>query len=64
MISVRIYPTEEKFTIELKHKIDYVVEKKYLRIKSLNSRTIYVFLQLFLSAATLILKEIFARSSK
>jgi len=61
MILVRISTTDERFVIELKHKIDYMVEKKFRRIKSLKNRTIYVFVHLFLSAAKLILKEIFMR---
>jgi len=62
MILVRISTTEEKFVIELKHKIDYMVEKKFRKIKSLKNRTIYVFVQLFLTTAKLIFKEIFVRS--
>jgi hypothetical protein len=62
MILVSIYPKEEKFVIQLKHKIDYVVEKKFGRIKSLNKRRIYVFMQLFYSIIKLIIKETFVRS--
>ena len=62
MIFVSINSTEEKFIIELRYKIDYVVEKKFGRIKSLNNRTIYVFAQLFFSITKLIFKEVFARS--
>jgi hypothetical protein len=64
MILVSISSTEEKFVIRLKHKINYVVEKKFWTNKSLDKRTIYVFVQLFLSAAKLILKEVFVRSRK
>jgi len=63
VILVRIYPTEEKFVIELRHKIDYVVEKKFGRIKTLNKKTIYVFAQLFFSITKLIFKEAFVRSN-
>lgn len=62
MIYASISSSEEKFVIELRHKIDYVVEKKFGRIKSLNNRTIYVFAQLFFSITKLIFKEVFTRS--
>ena len=61
MILVSISSTEEKFVIRLKHKIDYVVEKKFKRAKSVNKRTIYMFEQLFFSITKLIFKEIFVR---
>ncbi|MFA6026485.1 MAG: hypothetical protein WC727_08610 [Ignavibacteriaceae bacterium] len=61
MILVSISSTEEKFVIRLKHKIDYVVEKKFKRTKPLNKRTIYVFVQLFFSTIKLIFKELFVR---
>ena len=63
MIYASISSTEEKFVIKLRHKIDYVVEKKFGRIKSLNNRTIYVFAQLFFSITKLISKSIFSRLS-
>lgn len=59
MILVTISSTEEEFVIRLKHKIDYVVEKKFGKIKSLNIRTVYLFTQLFLSITKLIFREIF-----
>ena len=62
MIYASISSTEEKFVIELKHKIDYVVEKKFERTKSLNNRTIYVLEQLFFSITKLKFKEMFIRS--
>lgn len=62
MIFVSINSTEEKFVIELRHKINYVVEKKFWGIKSLNKRTIYVFVQLFFSITKLMFKEVFVRS--
>lgn len=62
MINVSITSTEEKFVIELRHKIAYVVERKFGRIKSLNQKTRYVFVQLFLTTAKLMIKEIFMRS--
>jgi hypothetical protein len=62
MILVSISSTEEKFVIQLKHNIDYIVEKKYKITKSLNKRTIHVFEQLFLSMIRLIFKEIFSGS--
>ena len=62
MILVRIYSTEEKFVIELQHKIKYAIEKDFGSIKSINKRTIYVFAQLFIAAAKLISKEFFART--
>lgn len=62
MILVSISSTEEKFVIRLKHKIDYVVEKKFGRIKSLNKKTIYVFVQLFFSITKLVFREAFVRS--
>ena len=64
MIIVSISSTEEKFIIKLKHKIDYIVEKKYKVTKSLNKRTIYVFVYLFLSMIKMIIKEVFVRSNK
>jgi len=64
MIIVSISSTEEKFIIQLKHKIDYIVEKKYKVTKSLNKRTIYVFVYLFLSMIKMIIKEVFVRSNK
>ena len=62
MIFVSINSTEEKFIIELRYKIDYVVEKKFGKLKSLNKRTIYVLVQLFFSITKLIFKEVFTRS--
>jgi hypothetical protein len=62
MILVSIYSEEETFVIRLKHKIDYVAEKKYVKTKSLNSRTIYVFGQLIFSIVKLIFKEVFVKS--
>ncbi len=62
MILVTISSTEEEFVIRLKHKIDYVVEKKFGRIKSLNIKTFYLFSQLFLSITKLIFREIFLRT--
>ena len=62
MIIVSISSTEEKFVIKLKHKINYVVEKNYRRITSLNKRAICVIVQLFFSTLNLIYKEIFLRS--
>ncbi len=62
MIIVSISSTEEKFVIRLKHKIDYVVEKKFRRTKFFNRRTIYVFVQLVISITILIFKEIFTES--
>ncbi len=61
MILVTISSTEEEFVIRLKHKIDYVVEKKFGKINSLNIKTIYLFAQLFLSTTKLIFREIFLR---
>jgi hypothetical protein len=57
MIIVSIFPTEEKFVIHLKHKIDFIVEKKFGRIKSLNKRTMYVFVHLLFSVVRLVFKE-------
>ena len=62
MILVSISSTGEKFVIKLKHKINYAVEKKFERTKSVNQRTIYVFEQLFFSITKLIYKEMFIRS--
>jgi hypothetical protein len=59
MITVSISSTDQKLVIRLKHKIDYVIEKKIGSSKSLNRRTMYVFVQLFFSFASLIYKEIF-----
>lgn len=64
MILVSISSTEEKFVIQLKHKIDYVVEKKFGKTKSLNKRIIYLFVQLFFSIIKLIFKEAFVRINK
>ena len=61
MILVSISSTEEKFVIKLKHKINYAVEKKFERTKSVNQRTIYVFEHLFFSITKLIFNEIFVR---
>ncbi|MCX6150336.1 MAG: hypothetical protein NTX22_07445 [Ignavibacteriales bacterium] len=60
MIRVSISSSEEKYVIQLRHKIDYVIEKKFKRSKSLNKRTVYVFVQLFLSITKLIFLELFA----
>lgn len=62
MIFVSISSTEEKFVIELKHKIDYVVERNFGKLKSLNKSTVYMFFQLFFGTAKMIFKEIFGRS--
>jgi hypothetical protein len=62
MIFVSISSTEDKFVICLNHKIEHVIENKFGRIKSLNKRIIYVFVQLFFSTSKLILKEVFVRS--
>ncbi len=64
MILVTIYSTEEKLAIQLRHKIDYMVVKKFGRIESPSKRTIYVFVQLFFSIVKLIFKEIFVRYRK
>jgi len=64
MILVSISSTEEKFVIRLKHKIDYVVEKKFGKIIFGNTRTFSVFVQLFLSSIKLIIKEAFVRSRR
>ena len=56
MIIVSIFPTEEKFVIHLKHKIDFIVEKKFGRIKS-NKRTLYVFMNLLFSVIRLVFQE-------
>ncbi len=62
MIIVSISSTQEKFVIRLKHKIDYVVEKRFVGTNSLNQRAIYVFVQLFFSIIKLIFKEKFVDS--
>ena len=59
MILVTISSSEEEFVIRLKHKIDYVVEKKFGKIKSINIKTVYLFAQLFLSITKLIFRELF-----
>jgi hypothetical protein len=64
VILVRIYPTDEKFIIELQHKIIYVVEKKFEKTKSLERRTFYVFAQLSFAVIALISKEVFMRTHK
>jgi hypothetical protein len=64
MILVTISSTEEKFVIRLKHKIDYVVEKKFGKIKSLNRRTVYLFAQLFFSITKLFYIESFGRNKR
>jgi hypothetical protein len=64
VIFVRIYPSDEKFTIELQHKIKYVVEKKFGKTKSLDRRTFYVFAQLLFATIMLISKEVFMRPRK
>jgi hypothetical protein len=64
MILVRIHPSEDKFLIELSHKIDYVVEKKFGRTKSLNRRTAYLFTHLIIAAAILLIKEMLMRFRK
>ena len=62
MIIVTISSTKEKLVVRLKHKIDYVVEKKFGRTKPLNNRTMSVFVLLFSSITKLIFKEVFMRS--
>lgn len=61
MILVTISSTEEEFVIRLKHKIDFVVEKKFGKITSLNIKTIYLFAQLFISITKLIFREVLLR---
>lgn len=61
MFLVRIYPTDEKFTIELQHKIKYVLEKNFGKTKSLYRRTFYVFSQLIFATLVLMSKEVFMR---
>ncbi|NCQ17275.1 MAG: hypothetical protein COZ80_09810 [Ignavibacteria bacterium CG_4_8_14_3_um_filter_37_9] len=61
MILVSISSTEEKFVIKLKHKIYFVVEKKFKQAKPLHKRTIYVFVQLFFSTVRMIYKELFMK---
>jgi hypothetical protein len=63
MIRVSISSSQEIFVIRLKHKIEYVVEKKFGKIKSLNKRAIFIFGHLFLSLTKLIIKEITVRGS-
>jgi len=62
MIIVTISSTKEKLVVRLKHKIDYVVEKKFGRTKPFKKRTMYVFVLLFFSITKLIFKEVFMRS--
>lgn len=62
MIIVSISSTDEKLVVRLKHKIDYVIEKKFRTKNSLNKRTMYVFVILFFSITKLIFKEVFMRS--
>lgn len=57
MISVSITTTEEKLVIRLKHKIDYVVEKNFVGLQSLQLKTGYIFTQLFFSVAVMLFKE-------
>ena len=59
MITVSILSTNDKLIVRLKHKIDYVVEKKFGRTQSFNQRTMYVFVQLFFSFTKMIFKEVF-----
>ncbi|MFA6979570.1 MAG: hypothetical protein WC209_09630 [Ignavibacteriaceae bacterium] len=61
MILVSISSTEEKFVIQLRHKIDYVVEKNFGSTLSIGRRGIYLFVQLFFSLTKLIYKESFGR---
>ncbi|PKL83501.1 MAG: hypothetical protein CVV24_04625 [Ignavibacteriae bacterium HGW-Ignavibacteriae-3] len=61
MIHVTIESNAETFVIRLKHKIDFVVERRFQKTKPLNRRTISVFVQLFFSVAKLIFKELFTR---
>jgi len=62
MIIVSISSTEEKFVIQLKHKIDYMVVKKYRYSKLPITKTVYLFVHLFYSMVKLIYSEIFLRS--
>jgi len=59
MILVSVSSTEDKFVIRLNHKINYVIENKFGKIKSLERRTLYVIAKLFLLIPKLIFKEIF-----
>jgi len=61
LILVSISSTEERFVIRLKHKIDYVVEKKFRKTNTSNKRTIYVLIQVIVSVLKLIFKEAFVR---
>jgi hypothetical protein len=62
MITVSISSTDEKLIVRLKHKIDYVVEKKLAKTNSFNKGTMYVFVLLFFSLSKMITKEVFMRS--
>jgi hypothetical protein len=64
MILVSISSTEEKFVIRLRHKIDYVVEKKFGITSSSGRRRNYLFIQLFFSFTKLIYKELFGGFKK
>jgi len=61
MILVSIFEKDEMFVIQLTHRIDYRVEKRYRRTKTQNMSTPYVFVQIFLAMLKLIIKEVFER---
>lgn len=64
MILVSISSSEDKFVIKLNHKINFVIEKEFGRIKSITKRTNFVVVQLFFATAKLLYKEIFVRLNK
>ncbi|MDP2300869.1 MAG: hypothetical protein Q8N03_00400 [Ignavibacteria bacterium] len=61
MISVSITTTQEKLVIRLKHRIEYVVEKKLQGLLYSKRNSGYVFAQLFFSVAVLLTKEILGK---
>jgi hypothetical protein len=61
MVTVSILSTDDKLVVRLKHKIDYVVEKKLGSAKSFNQSNMYVFVQLFFTYTKMIFREVFIR---
>jgi len=61
MISVSITTTQEKLVIRLKHKIEYVVEKKMQGLLYFKRNSGYVLTQLFYSVVVLLVKEMLGK---
>lgn len=64
MILVSISSSEDKFIIRLKHRIEYVIENRFGKIKSENVKTAYIFVQLLFAVTKMIFLEISSKFRK